>query len=698
MQPIKLCVLASLAGAVEAQPVLDAALIPQPRSVQLARAPRVTWSTRVVSAVPELRRVADAVAADLAALVGRAVVSAGESEELHRGDLVLALDATLEGEAYRVRIDAERATVSAGSPAAVALAAATVLQLLDTALTLPAVTIEDAPVYAWRLLVLDVARRHHTPDEIRQQIQLCRFYKLRQLQLHLTDDQDFMFPSVRFPKLGADNPGKRPPYTRAELAALVAYATDRGVVLIPELDVPGHSARLRSGHPEAFAAKDGRLDVSDAGTVRALCELLDEMCEVFPDAPVHVGCDESGVGTQALAVFITTLHGHLAQRGRQTLLWEGFGRGGKVPADVLVMVWANSFQPAAEQLTHHRCLNGTWDPCYVVEHYPLDNLTYAPPLRVLGWQPELFRDFERGGKEPPVADVGNVAGGFLCWWEGHGRNALPLLRRRAAPLAERLWNPTATVHVAEFARRLDGLDARLDDLLFPVAVAFDRPLHITPTEFEGLRGVSFAHAFRDATTVTFKARGEGEIRVAEDGAPFVAVGVEGVRVTASTRLDVGLFVGDQLVGRTRPVLLRRIDPVNGDTNLALGKWVSSDAASDPLHPDALLTDGNRERMAQVLRYPTPVTLTIDLAAKVQVAEIKVFAFHGAADRERYLLETSIDGARWELVADCREGDASTADGDTHRFAPRAARFVRITSHGNTRFPGSMSRLVEVEVR
>lgn len=686
--------LATLAGAVGLSPAQ--LLIPTPRHQDPVTGPRVPCAGQVVAGDPALARVAVALAADLGARTGRRFAGAEDSTP---GAIVLALEPTLVGEAYRVVVDAEHIVVSGASPAAVAFGAATLLQLIDDAGSLPATRIEDAPAYGWRLLMLDVARRHHTLDEVRQQIQLCRFYKLRQLQLHLTDDQDFMFGSSRFPKLGADNPGGKPPYTRAELRELVAYATDRGVVLIPELDVPGHSTRLRRAHPEAFATKDGRLDVSDAGTMRSLCELLDEMCEVFPGSPVHIGGDESGVGTPALSAFITALHEHLTQRGRQTIVWEGFGRGGKVPADVLVMIWANAYQPAAEQLAHHRCLNGTWDPCYVVEHYPLDNLTYAPPARVLGWQPELFRDFQRHGQELPVPDTSNVTGGFLCWWEGHGRNALPLLRARAAALAERLWNPKATPDAAVFARRLEVLDARLDRLLFPVAVHFDRPLHVTPTEFPGLGGVSFAHAFHGSVTLRFTAAGHGEIRLAADGAPLAPLDRDGLQLTATTRLDVGLFDGDAQVGRTRTVLLRRIDPVDADKNLALGKPVTSDAASDPLHPEALLTDGNRERMAQALRYPAPVAFTIDLEKETTVSEVRVFAFHGGPeDRERYVLETSTDGAGWDLLADRREGPASAAGGEAHRCTPRTARFVRITSHGNTRFPGTMCRLVEVEVR
>ncbi len=689
MRPTDIALLSALAGAATGQ-----ALVPAPQRCEIRSGPHLSVSG-VDATDATLTATAAALAEDMTALVGSVATTP------NAGRIVLRLEPGLVGEAYRVVIDKAAATVSGASPAAVAFGAATLLQLLDEMGTLPQATIDDAPAYPWRLLMLDVARRHHTVDEIRQQIQLCRFYKLRQLQLHLTDDQDFMFPSQRFRKLGADNPSGHPPYTRAELADLVAFARNRGVVLIPELDVPGHSTRLRRGHPEAFRAKDGRLDIDDETTLDALRALLDEICEVFPDAPIHIGCDESGVGTEALSTFITRMHAHLATRGRQTLIWEGFGRGGKVPADVLVMIWANAYQPAAEQLAHHRCLNGTWDPCYVVEHYPLDNLTYAPPARVLGWRTELFRDFERGGKEPAVEDARNVAGGFLCWWEGHGRNALPLLRRRSAALAERLWNPTATVDAAAFTRRLDALDARLDALLFPVHVAFDRALHVTPTVFQGLQGVSFAHAFRDATTVRLTAHRAGEIRVAIDDAPFVPAPADGLRITATTRLQVGLFADGAQVGRSRTVLLRRIDPVDGATNLALGRPVTTDAAEDPLHPAALLTDGNRERMAQCLRHPAPVTFTIDLQAEVEIAEIKVFAFHGGPDRERYVLATSPDGVSFEQVADrraARQDEKGSADGDVHRFAPRRARYVQITSHGNTRFPGSMCRLTEVEVR
>lgn len=670
-------------------------VIPRPRHVEPTIAARLAWSGRVVATDAALHGIARGACEDLSTLCGRPGTVEPTPGE---GDLVLRLDDARQGEAHRVVIDAGAATVYGAAPEAIAMGIATLLQLMDDAGSWPRTAIDDAPTFAWRLLMLDVARRHHTVDEIEQVIALSRFYKLRQVQLHLTDDQNFMFPSAHFGKLGADNGSGKRPYTRDELGELVRYAQDRGVELIPELDVPGHSTLLHAAHPEAFAKKNGSLDVDDPTTVASVCALVDEFADVFPATSIHVGCDESGVGPKKLGAFITTLHDHLTQRGRKTLVWEGFGRGAELPADVMVLIWNRDRAPQ-ELLARHHCLNGMWDPCYVVEHYPLDNLTYAPPERVYAWQPTEFRRFTNDGEREPVADAKNVAGGFLCWWEGHGRNALPLLRRRAAALAARLWNLHGENDAPAFERRLDRLDARLDALLFPVDVTFESDTHTSPTEFPGTRGVSFARVFRGTTTVRASARARGEIRAAVDDGAFAPIDDNRVRVDKTTRLELGLFADDVMIGRPRPVLLRRIDPSDPDTNVALGKPVTTDAAPDPLHPEAILTDGNRERMAQYLRYPLPVTLTIDLEAEAQVSTIQVFTFHGGDDRERYVLETSTDAATWTLVHDSRDaGPAATADGDTHRFAPRKARYVRITAYGNTRLPGTMCRLVEVEVR
>jgi len=172
------------------------------------------------------------------------------------GDVVLQLDPNLKGEAYTVEMK-DSATVKGGSYPSAASGTATLLQLLratNGVLHVPRMNIADEPAYPYRGALMDLARKYHTPGGIEQVIALCRLYKIRYLHLHLTDDQLFMFPSTKFPQLGRSNrefarfePPSKPrvaPYTLEDLRALERLARERGVYLVPEIDLPGHSGRL----------------------------------------------------------------------------------------------------------------------------------------------------------------------------------------------------------------------------------------------------------------------------------------------------------------------------------------------------------------------------------------------------------------------------------------------------------------------
>src|SRR5262249_29208140 len=143
----------------------------------------------------------------------------------------------------------DQAVVTGFDYRATAEGTATILQLLgrtERGFHLPRVTIKDWPHADYCGVLLDVARQDHSIDDIKKVVQLCRLYKARYLQLHLTDDQGWTFPSTRYPQLGSKNHaahgGVAPRvYTLKELKELVAYADARGVTIVPELAMPGHS-------------------------------------------------------------------------------------------------------------------------------------------------------------------------------------------------------------------------------------------------------------------------------------------------------------------------------------------------------------------------------------------------------------------------------------------------------------------------
>ena len=167
-------------------------------------------------------------------------------------------------ERYGLEITSEGVRVWGPTAEAVHRGLTTLRQLITAhgTATLPTIRIGAGPRFAWRGLSLDVVRTFHGPAEIRRVIDMCSLYKLNVLHLHLTDDQGWRFEVPSRPELtltgAAGAVGDRPGgyYTQPELADLVAYAAARFVTLVPEIDMPGHSAAVFPRVPRAGAGRD----------------------------------------------------------------------------------------------------------------------------------------------------------------------------------------------------------------------------------------------------------------------------------------------------------------------------------------------------------------------------------------------------------------------------------------------------------
>lgn len=172
-------------------------------------------------------------------------------------------------EAYRLTVSASGIRIAASGDRGLLYGAMTLAQLLspDRAFGKPvkvdAVTIEDAPRFAWRGLMIDTTRHFITLEAIRTIVDQMASVKLNTLHLHLTDDQGWRFEVKRYPKLTEVGAWRTPPssggapgakvggfYTQDELKQLVAYAAERGITIVPEIDLPGHAQALVAAYPE----------------------------------------------------------------------------------------------------------------------------------------------------------------------------------------------------------------------------------------------------------------------------------------------------------------------------------------------------------------------------------------------------------------------------------------------------------------
>jgi hexosaminidase len=260
-------------------------------------------------------------------------------------------------ERYSLTVAAGQVALRAPEPVGVARGLTTLLQLAAATragsngdVSVPCGRITDAPRYAWRGLSLDLARTFVTPDEVRRVIDLLALYKLNVLHLHLTDDQSWRLPSGR-PPLGHDPDAAF--YTAGDLGALVAYAADRFVTVVPEVDMPGHVSALVGMRPELNSGRNEVeveflpgyrrlamwLDPELPATFPLVEEVLTGVAGIFPSPYLHIGGDEPWGMPHGLYVsYVRRVRDLVRSMGKRPLGWQESARAGLGPDD-MVQYW-----------------------------------------------------------------------------------------------------------------------------------------------------------------------------------------------------------------------------------------------------------------------------------------------------------------------------------------------------------------------
>ena len=271
-------------------------------------------------------------------------------------------------EQYQLQITTDSILLEAATETGILRGFETLLQLENHAKA-PVLQLVDAPRFQWRGLLLDPARRFLPFTTLLRQIDIMAAVKLNVLHLHLTDDQGWRFESKRYPKLHQLG-GKQGYYTQQQLRQLVKYAADRGIRVVPEIDVPGHTTALGVAYPELMSqpgpaqpeihwgVHPAVLDPSNEAVYDFLTALIAEISTIFPDPYLHIGGDEvlsehwlntphivEFMQQQQLAdagalhaYFNQRLHTILQQAGRTMIGWDEITEG-SLPKSVLVQSW-----------------------------------------------------------------------------------------------------------------------------------------------------------------------------------------------------------------------------------------------------------------------------------------------------------------------------------------------------------------------
>jgi hexosaminidase len=230
---------------------------------------------------------------------------------------------------------------------------------MDGTATLPTTRVLDGPRFSWRGLSLDVVRTFHGPAVVRRVIDMCSLYKVNVLHLHLTDDQGWRVEVPSRPALteigaaGAtdDRPGGF--YSQAELAELVAYAAERFVTVVPEIDMPGHTSAVFKAYPELAPAEVRSVELGNGTTLQLntldpsrpeiwtfVEDVLDAVIPQFPhSAYVHIGGDEAwGMSDEDHAAFVDLAAGLVRTRRKRVVGWQEIARAA-ITSDDVVQYW-----------------------------------------------------------------------------------------------------------------------------------------------------------------------------------------------------------------------------------------------------------------------------------------------------------------------------------------------------------------------
>lgn len=397
----------------------------------------------------------------------------------HAGEKIQSVK---EDESYTLDVTPQQAHLDAPTPVGVLRGIETFLQLVNLdaqGFAAPAVKILDHPRFPWRGLMIDACRHWMPMDVIKRNLDGMAAVKLNVFHWHLSENQGFRVESKIFPKLqGMGSDGHF--YTQAEVKEIIAYARDRGIRVIPEFDMPGHSTAWFVGYPELASAPgpysierhwgvfDPAMDPTNENVYKFLDRLIGEMAALFPDEYFHIGGDEvngkqwdANPHIQAFmrahhmksndelqTYFSTRVQALVKKHGKKTIGWDEVFHPG-VPKDIVIQSWRGqeSLAAAARQGYMGILSNGYYiDLMYPAsKHYAVDPLEGATAG---------LTDEEKA----------RILGGEATMWSEYvtPENVDSRIWPRTAAIAERYWSPQSVKDVDSMYARLAVESRRLE--------------------------------------------------------------------------------------------------------------------------------------------------------------------------------------------------------------------------------------------
>ncbi|MCY2929541.1 MAG: family 20 glycosylhydrolase [Planctomycetota bacterium] len=587
-------------------------LLPTPKAITIAEGEMpLTAGSRIVAGEASLEPLA-AILSDEIGLITNLKLAPARGQA-RPGDIVLRIDPAIRADADIVAVQkkdgrqqvvqtrdfahtievADRAVVAGWDYRAVCEGTATILQAITGgkgAWSLPRMTVKDWPHADYTGTMIDAGRQWMPPDVIKFTIEACRFWKIRYVQIHFSDDRAYSFGSKAFPELGSKNhqtSGGIIPrcYTWEEMNHLEAYAVARGVTIVPELETPGHWGAMARSRPDIFKGP-GCMPMASETLYEALDTLVGEMCGLFKSSPYfHIGCDEAniyGVGKtpeekeymkkhtlpeddhplndawQVYIMHVIRMKQICAKYGKIAIAWEGLPGDKRIKDDIIVMTWRSGKYAAGKEQAGWNVITVPWGagPITKWNMYLANGHLYKRTTNVLGAQRPMWQMSEYS---------------MLEWY-------VPTLCERQ----ERTWGPDTEIpDEGKYRERM----ARSTERMFHVAA----PVKVIAEAAEGGKVLGVANGLQGwagysgtlAVRLVAPVPTGGEIRYTLDGTdptPQSPVFTEPLTMRRTFVLNAALFHGGHMLGSCNRVKYVWLD---------LGGYITDYQMAGPFAKDLL---------------------------------------------------------------------------------------------------------------
>ena len=403
-------------------------------------------------------------------------------------------------EGYAIEVTEKGIKVKATSGAGLFYAAQTLLQLADGGNRIPVCSITDEPQFGYRGMMLDVSRHFFGKEFIKKQIDAIAHFKMNRLHLHLTDAAGWRIEIKKYPRLTDFAAWRKPAiwkdwwfgsreyvekgsegayggyYTQDDIREIVAYAAERYITIIPEIEMPAHSEEVLTAYPELSCThepyKQADFCIGNEKTYEFLENVLTEVMELFPSEYIHIGGDEAGKASwphcplcqkrmkeenlsdvnELQSYLIHRIEKFVNSKGRQIIGWDEILDGGLAP-NATVMSWRGTEGGIAATESGHKAIMTPGGYCYLDSYQdaphtqPMAFGPYMPLEKVYSYNPT------DGLKEEQAKLIYGVQGNLWVEYIPTEELVEYMIYPRILAIAEIGWSNPAARDYGEFRQR-----------------------------------------------------------------------------------------------------------------------------------------------------------------------------------------------------------------------------------------------------